>query len=344
MQKTIYVLSMLFSLALAPRSAFAQSAVPIFDSPLQGCYEVAAYGVSLFGTGAGSTVIQPPAGTVVDAYIEWVGVEDTSPGGEQLDGASDLTINGVTVSGTLAEPFTATQNAGFDPLGYSSTGDAGWFAWHARIGSSGYAIIPDSFDSPFGIEISDWDSPAPQTNGATISLIYEAESCDAESSIQFSTGVRWYYAGKAGREFTDLLVYEVDPEPLDRTVRMIFSHAGTTNQQQTCRGGAIWMVADDGTQPTPGDADFDIVANGDNDGDGIVRGYGINGGVEIVNDPFTSESLTCPSIRRRMNPTRLDTPTRAAHRKRPIAFWRHRRQLAVMSVHPASGVSWKRLS
>ena len=85
--------------------------------------------------------------------------------------------------------------------------------------------------------------------------------------------------------------------PIARTLRMFFSHAGTDASQQVCRGGAIWMAVGDSAETRPGAGffvtDYDIVAVGDTNGDGTARGYGINGGVEIVNDPFTSTDLPC---------------------------------------------------
>ncbi|MCB0073207.1 MAG: hypothetical protein KDE20_17175, partial [Caldilineaceae bacterium] len=64
---------------------------------LVGCYDTAVYGVGMFDVGSATIDVPVPPGPIVAAYIEWVGVEDTTPGGDVLDGTSQLTINGVTV-------------------------------------------------------------------------------------------------------------------------------------------------------------------------------------------------------------------------------------------------------
>ena len=304
MKKLALVIGLFSLLTVMAAPVYAQGAMPLLDPPLEGCYDTTLYGVGLYAGGRGAVELAPPPGPIVAAFVEWVGVEDTTPGGPTLDGTSDLTINGVSVSGTLAEPYTGEGNVGFDPLGYVDAGPRGWFAWYADIGPEGYAIIPAELSAPMTIAIADWDSPAKQTNGATITLIYATGDCPVESTIQFQLGVRWYYHKVLARRFTELLVYPVKPEPFDRTVRMYFSHAGTDHAQTTCRGGAIWMVADDGVTPQPAADAFDLIDIGDTNGDGIARGYGINGGVEIINDPFTSPQLPCTTT---INPTPDET-------------------------------------
>ncbi|MEZ4555911.1 MAG: SdrD B-like domain-containing protein [Caldilineaceae bacterium] len=267
-----------------------------------GCYDTAVYGVGMFDVGSATIDVPVPPGPIVAAYIEWVGVEDTTPGGDVLDGTSQLTINGVTVDGVLAAPFTLdgngkpVGNAGYDPRAFASAGPDGWFAWHASIGPSGpYGIIPaQPGGATVTLDISGWTSAAKQTNGATISLVFSTGDCEVENEIRFLAGVNWYHHHTSNQEFSELLIYPVEPADHARAARMYFSHAGTDKTQTACRGGAVWMAADDGTQPMPTDPSaFDLLAVGDNDGDGVARGYGINGGVEILNDPFTSGDLPC---------------------------------------------------
>lgn len=302
------------ALMLAPRVASAQGAVPYLPQPLDGCYDVAVYGVGLYDGGQGEAVIEPPPGEIVLALMEWVGAEDTTPGGATLDGSSTITVNGNTVIGNPAEALAPDGsggllgNAAYDPDGHVDVGPRGWFAWNANIGPGGLDIIPAQFNQPLTLQIADWDAVtvgarrARQTNGASITVVYRTDDsaqpgvCDAENNIQILTGIDTYHQSQ-NEDISELLVFDIEPAPIARIVRMFFSHAGTDRGQQACRGGAIWMMADDTMATRPGSGffvrDHDIVAIDDTNQDGTARGYGINGGVEIVNDPFTSPALPC---------------------------------------------------
>ncbi|MEZ4715608.1 MAG: hypothetical protein R2851_05910 [Caldilineaceae bacterium] len=189
------------------------------DQPLVGCYDTAVYGVGMFDVGSATIDVPVPPGPIVAAYIEWVGVEDTTPGGDVLDGTSQLTINGVTVDGVLAAPFTLdgngkpVGNAGYDPRAFASAGPDGWFAWHASIGPSGpYGIIPaQPGGATVTLDISGWTSAAKQTNGATISLVFSTGDCEVENEIRFLAGVNWYHHHTSNQEFSELLIYPVEP-------------------------------------------------------------------------------------------------------------------------------------
>lgn len=303
----------LIALLLNPRVAAAQGAVPYLPQPLDGCYDVAVYGVGLYDGGQGQVTIQPPPGEIVLALMEWAGVEDTTPGGLTLDGTSTLTIDGQSVVGAPAEPLQwdgghLLGNAAYDPQGFADVGPDGWFAWNANIGPGGLEFIPAHMSQPITLQIEDWDAAvvngrrARQTNGASVTIVYRTDSdaqpgvCGVENKIQILTGIDTYHQSQ-NQDISELLVFDIDPAPIARTVRMYFSHAGTDRGQQECRGGAIWMAVGDSPATRPGSGFFvpehDIVAIGDTNQDGVARGYGINGGVEIVNDPFTSPSLPC---------------------------------------------------
>ena len=58
---------------------------------------------------------------------------------------------------------------------------------------------------------------------------------------------------------------------------MIMSHAGTDASQTSCRGGAIWMLAGSGPQPTR--LLLIYAWRYPDTGDNAKKGYGINGGV-----------------------------------------------------------------
>ncbi len=317
-RKAVFWLSTLVISLVLPRIALAQGAAPYLDQPLEGCYDVAVYGVALYDGGEGSVTIAPPPGEVVLALMEWVGVEDATPGTINngipvLDGTSTLTVaqqgGGAPIQlvGVPAEPLIPNGsggfvgNAGYDPKGYVNVGPQGWFAWNAELGPGAPGLIPANFNAPITLLISDWDSPAQQTNGASITLVYRtapagSDDCDVRNTIQVLTGIDTYHQS-TNEDVSELLVFDVEPAPIARTLRMFFSHAGTDASQQVCRGGAIWMAAGDSAETRPGAGffvtDYDIVAVGDTNGDGTARGYGINGGVEIVNDPFTSTELPC---------------------------------------------------
>jgi uncharacterized repeat protein (TIGR01451 family) len=317
---TLGFVVLFFALAL-PRLAMAQGAIPYLDEPLEGCYDVAVYGVGLYDGGQGEVTIAPPPGDVVLALMEWVGAEDTTPGGLALDGTSELTIQKriggatvatVTLTGAPADALLPNGSggfvgsAGYDPKGFTNAGPRGWFAWNAELGPGAPGLIPAQFAQPITLAIADWDSPARQTNGASITLVYRTapagSACAISNKIQVLTGIDTYHQS-TNEDISELLVFDIDPAPIARTVRMFFSHAGTDRNQSECRGGAIWMAVGDSSASRPGAGnfvtDYEIVALGDNNGDGTARGYGINGGVEIVNDPFTSADLPCSP---RLNP------------------------------------------
>ncbi len=289
------MIALVIGLALfcSPQLVHAQGSTPLLDPPPEGCFDVEVTGVPMFGAGTGTATISPPNGEIVAVLLEWVGAEDTSPGGDVLDGTSVLFVNSTPVVGTLAAPLDVSGNAGYDPRAYVDSGPPGWFSWHADIGPTGLGIVPADLDSDLPITIGGWDSSARQTNGATITLIVRSDQCAVENRLQFLTGVNWYHYRTPDHAFSKLLVYPIEPEPIERLVRMVFSHAGTDHGQTACRGGAIWMLADNGSKPAPAPDEYDLVAFDDTDGDGIAHGYGINGGVEVLNDPFTSPSLPC---------------------------------------------------
>ena len=175
-RKAVFWLSTLVISLVLPRIALAQGAAPYLDQPLEGCYDVAVYGVALYDGGEGSVTIAPPPGEVVLALMEWVGVEDATPGTINngipvLDGTSTLTVaqqgGGAPIQlvGVPAEPLIPNGsggfvgNAGYDPKGYVNVGPQGWFAWNAELGPGAPGLIPANFNAPITLLISDWDSP-----------------------------------------------------------------------------------------------------------------------------------------------------------------------------------------
>ena len=275
-------LQILLTLAIRPNASPANADGVVQIATYYGCYDIASFGVGLYGDGTGSVLVTPPD-TVVDAYIEWAGAEDSTPAGA---GTSTLTINSTDVAGTQTE--------------YNSNRD--WYAWYADIGPNGTGLVTGS--SPVTLNISDWDSGVNETNGATITVVYEVNPCTTPNQIQILTGIDYYYnhGSSVDAHFTDLIIYEFDPMSVERTATMHMTHGGTQFDQATCRGGAIWMVAGSGSAP----ATTTDIATADSVSD---PAYGVNGGIEVINDPFTSASMPCTPT---LNPT-PDEPYEPGH-------------------------------
>lgn len=273
---------------------FADGSVTLLPSDTEGCFDLEGYGVPMHTDGEGTVTVDPP-GAIVGAFIEWVGVEDTTPSGETT---STLSINGTEVVGNLAEGDAGISTAISPP----------WYSWWANIGPAGgpfggLGIVDDDNTT---LNITGWDgiqddTGRVKTNGATVTVIYDTgadddpttEDCSIQNTIQILSGVDWYWYGTHNHHNTELLIFTFPTASIEREFSVRISHAGTTAEQTNCRGGAVWMLAGSGEAPTP--TEFDIL-NVAEDG----RGYGINGGVEIVDDPFTGPTLPCtPAV----NPT-----------------------------------------
>jgi len=262
-----------------------------------GCFGIASYGVAMFGTGAGQVTVNPP-GPILAVSLHWVGVDDdTPPSPAPPAGTSTLNVNGVDVIGT--------QNTVPGP-GYADR--PGWFSWYANIGPAvapwnGLGLVDDLNRQ---IDITGWDSSAAfsATNGATATVIYDTGPCVIPSDIEIQLGVDWYWHGDIGRDqhLSEMLVFAFAPDTRDRLVSVQFGHAGTDASQPNCRGGAARMVT--GTGPAPAPDAFDLCDRAPSD-----RAFGINGGIEIVNDPFTSALLPCVPA---LNPA-PDEPYEAGH-------------------------------
>lgn len=260
--------------------------VDVLTLPInQGCFGIASYGIATFGTGAGSVTVNPP-GPILGVYIHWVGVEDDTPPGV---GTSIVTINGAPVVGQLSTP-----PADFAPI-------PRWFSWYANIGPAAgpFAGLDLVDDANKTIDFADWDTSLAfkATNGAAVTVIYDTGACATPTTIEIHTGVDYYH--HRTERFSELFEFSFPPDPADRVVTFHVAHAGTDAAQTSCRGGAVWMLAGTGPLPT---ADLLDVAVND-------RGFGINGGIEIVNDPFTNATMPCVP---RVNPA-PDQPYEAGH-------------------------------
>ncbi|MFT7649455.1 MAG: putative repeat protein (TIGR01451 family) [Candidatus Poriferisodalaceae bacterium] len=261
------------ALAVFAAPAAADGNVTLHESGPE-CRTAVSHPVGLFADGAGELHVSRGPGPIVDAYLEWVGADDLTPqaltGGDRAD--SELTVNGVTV------------------VGKQSAGDAGvaleasngpWYSWSADVGPNGTGLVttPDATT----LAISGWDTINDEyTNGAALVVVYELPGCTTPNLVVVRTGVDFYYFDAPNlAQFSNAMTYQFAPSHVDRVALFDLNHAGTDSRQSDCRGDALWMSAGTGAPPT----NIAETAPG-----GSV---GINGGVEILDDPFGSERLPC---------------------------------------------------
>lgn len=271
----------------------------------KGKYSLIQYGAAMFGSDTAVVNIDAP-GEIVAAYIDWTGAEDATPEGK---GTSSLIINGAEVQGALV-PGDA---------GISTGGDVDWFAWQADIGPSGYKIVNNK---KMQLVIHGWDNTeSEETNGATISIIYKDGKAD-EQEIQLYSGANFIYWNSQSH-LSRLFVFNVEPSTRDRVASFYVSFAGMMHNTTIPRGVAAWMLAGTGAAPDPLNYDIcGIAPNG--------KGYGINGGVEIVNDPFISKALPGTAV---INPA-PDRPYETGH---PYPGGAAAAPYRALALYPADG-------
>jgi len=264
------------SMAFLDAPARADGSTTLYRSTDR-CEVVADFGVGLQGDGQGTIEVLEGPGPVVVAYLEWVGYDDLTPdviprGGDRAD--SELTVNGTVVVGIQPD-----GEAGYAPSGLPDD----WYSWYADIGPTGMGLITDS--SAMTLDVSGYDSPIDRyNNGASLVVVYDVSPCTATNLVEVRAGVDYYWEGLPdGGGFTLPITYEFEAADVDRTGQFFMNHAGTDSTQVECRGDALWLAAGTGTPPTA------IVTN-----DGrFTAAYGINGGVEGLDDPFGGDGLPC---------------------------------------------------
>ncbi len=252
-----------------------------------GCFEAEWYSVGLKGDGMGSIDIAPGPGPVVFASLAWTGTNDTTPddvapGGDRAD--STLILNGVPVIGR--QPTGAA--------GFAAAVGTTWYSWSARIGPDTLGIIDRDTTR---LDVSGWDGgPGPdfQRNGALLSIVYDTSPCLEPRIVQEYEGVDYFYEG-FGQPHSDTVFIPVMNAVEETILSLPFGLAGSQVDFVGCRGIGLWYLAGSGTVPTYGA--FDLV---DNSG---ASGFGINEGVEIVNDPFPTHRARVPPSSTRRHPT-----------------------------------------
>ncbi len=278
---SLLVLALLIAASLTQGSIGASHAaadgVELLFTSEPGCFEAEWYSVGLKGDGEGSIDIAPGPGPIVFASLAWTGTDDTTPddvipGGERAD--STLILNGVPVVGR--QP---TGAAGFAPAVGTT-----WYSWSARIGPDALGIIDRDTTR---LDVSGWDGgPGPdyQRNGALLSIVYDTSPCLEPKVIQEYEGVDYFYEG-FGQPHSDTVFIPVMNATEETTLSLPFGLAGSQVDFVGCRGIGLWYLAGSGATPAYGS--FDLVD------DSGTSGFGINGGVEIVNDPFSHPAGTC---------------------------------------------------
>ena len=266
--------------AMSP--AGADGSITVYRSA-SACETLVDYGIGLQGDGAGTISVADGPGPVVAAYLEWVGYDDTTPndiapGGDRAD--SELTVNGVTVVG-----IQPPGEAGYAPSGLPDD----WYAWYADVGPTGLNLVTGS--TAVTLEISGYDSPVDRyNNGASLVVVYDTSPCDSETLVEVRTGVDYYWEGLPdGGGFSLPIVYEFPAFDADRVANFFLNHAGTDFSQTECRGDALWLAAGSGDVPS------EIATNSGR----FTAAFGVNGGVEGLDDPFGGDALPCTT---EMNP------------------------------------------
>ena len=264
-------------------AAGADGAITVYRSA-SACESLVDYGIGLQGDGAGTIEVSEGPGPVIAAYLEWVGYDDTTPnniapGGDRAD--SELTVNGVTVVGIQPD-----GDAGYAPSGLPDD----WYAWYADVGPTGLNLV--SGTSAVTLDISGYDTPGDRyNNGASLVVVYDTSPCTSETLVEVRTGVDYYWEGLPdGGGFSLPIVYEFPAVGEDRVARFFLNHAGTDFSQTECRGDALWLAAGSGAIPDQ------IVTNSGR----FTPAFGVNGGVEGLDDPFGGDALPCTT---EMNPS-----------------------------------------
>lgn len=288
------------------RPAEADGVVRVFESPV-GCWAVEWYTVGMIGDGAGTIELDPAPGTVVFANLSWNGRNDLTP---DLIGAaatefdeigiadSDLTVNGVTVSGVMAE-----GNAGHAPRGGWD-----WYNWSRDLGPDGLDIVDETTTT---VDLSGWDTVDNlENNGALLTIVYDTSPCTEATVVDVYEGLDYFFH-HSGQPETGTLFVPVFNAPTPTTVRLPFGLAGSDFEAPRCRGVGLWFTA--GSGPIPEFQSFQLVhgigEDGGAEGVNATGIYDLFDGVEILNDPFTKPEGECVP---RLNPI-PDQPYEAGH-------------------------------
>ena len=219
--------------ALVPMPASAEGApykeVPGY--PKYGCYDVVTGGNGMWSGATPYPFSVDVPGPVVDAYLVWVGTEDT--GAPNSPNQSDLTVNGTTVIGSLVD----SNKPG--------AGDPWWYMWRANVGPSGLNLVKTGANN---YSASGWNfSPdGTRRNGISLVVVYSTGACTKPNQVNLIDNFDYYWERQTGT--TDVMAFTFPPTPFDRDVTVWLHQAGTdfVNTSTAPNKGEVSVAAPDG--------------------------------------------------------------------------------------------------
>ncbi len=232
--------------------------------PKYGCYDVVVGGHGLWSGETAYPLVVDVPGPVVDAYLVWLGTEDT--GAPNSPDQSDLIVNGTTVLGNQVDQMN------FGPLGAP---DLKWYMWRADVGPSGTNLIQTGHNR---LNISGWgfiQPTATERNGASVVVVYSTGQCERPKQVDLLDNMDYFYAEFDAQGTSDVMAFTFPPAPVDRDVPIFLHYAGT-DKNRNCRPENVWALVGSGTPPTK------IVENTP------IPAIGVNGGRKALENPFVS--------------------------------------------------------
>ncbi len=223
--------------ALVPMPASAEGApykqVPGY--PKYGCYDVVTGGNGMWSGATPYPFSVDVPGPVVDAYLVWVGTEDT--GAPNSPNQSDLTVNGTTVIGSLVD----SNKPG--------AGDPWWYMWRANVGPSGLNLVKTGANN---YSASGWNfSPdGTRRNGISLVVVYSTGACTKPNQVNLIDNFDYYWERQTGT--TDVMAFTFPPTPFDRDVTVWLHQAGTdfVNTSTAPNKGEVSVAAPDAVAPS----------------------------------------------------------------------------------------------
>lgn len=235
--------------------------------PMYGCYDVITTGTGMWGGGTPYLMELGVPGPVVDAYLTWIGTEDSDAPG--APNQSDLTVNGTAVVGTLVDQKDLSPN------------NPDWYMWRAKVGPGGANLISEGLNK---LNIAGWSylysAPADtRRNGIALVVVYDTGNCTRPNQISLMDSMDYYWElwDNGAEGTTDALTFTFPPAPVDRDATVWLHHAGA-DHTHPCRQENLWAAIGSGEPPA------EIVNYW------VTPAAGINGGRRVVENGFNPAS------------------------------------------------------
>jgi uncharacterized repeat protein (TIGR01451 family) len=260
-----------------------QTEVPGY--PKYGCYDVVAGGMGMWGGQTPYNLRVDVPGPVVDAFLVWIGTEDTGAPGSPAK--NQMSVNGTTVEGNKVDEKVPGQS------------DARWYMWRADVGPSGYNLISQGVNK---LMVEDWAFIDPFTdtrrNGVSLVVVYSTGDCAESNQVNLVDNMDWYWERAGGEQTTNPLVFTFPPADENRTATVWLHHAGTDHVGERpngngdlgaaaidglCRPEAIWAARGSGAPPA------NIINWGS-------PSTGANGGKRVVQNAFVNASCGITTV------------------------------------------------